>query len=640
MFTRKLLPVLFLLSAITVAAQKNFQYTPEKPQAGDKITIIYEPAGDLANILTPVEGIVYLQGNKNAAEDIILKREGNKYTGTIQTDTSQNFLYLGFSTDQKKDNNYNEGYWIQLYDGDKIKKGSNFSLAQFYQYYGSQVGVDKNNEKALSNFEKEFSLYPETRKTYLATYLRLVTSVKKEEAPAIVQKEIEAILKAGLKDETDYNLLENLYAVAKLPEQAKMITGLKKEKYPVGKWVITETVQKFYNETDPVKKEQLLADIVKKTETDENWKDVKKSIPGFKLEIAYAYVGKKDWESVKKAIAAADMSKEQKASLYNNIAWEMQGKSNNLDDAFNMSKFATDFSKSELTKPTSTRPPYYTAKQWEKGRERTYAMYADTYAMVLYRKREYKKALPFAKEAAIKINKGNSADLNNTYALVAEKALPLKQFKKELEQFVKDGKSTGEIKEILKRAYVKEKKSENGFDEYIAALEKESYLKMLAELKKSMLSETAPSFALLDLDGKNINIADLKGKVVVVDFWATWCGPCKASFPGMQKMVNKYKERPDVRFVFIDTWERADNKEKNASEFVTSNKYTFHVLMDNDNKVVDQFKVEGIPTKFVIDKNGLIRFKAVGFDGSDDKLISELTAMIDMAADAETKKAF
>ena len=640
MFTRKLLPVLFLLTAITVASQKNFQYTPEKPQAGDKIIIIYEPAGDLANTLVPVEAIVYLQGSKNAAEDIVLKKEGNKYTGTIQTDTAQNFLYLGFSVDQKKDNNYNEGYWIQLYDGVKVKKGSNLNLAQFYQYYGPQVGVDKNNEKALTYFEKELTLYPETRKTNLPSYLRLINSVRKEEAPAIVQKEIEAIIKEGLKDESDYSLLENLYTLAKLPEQAKLVTSFKKEKYPGGKWVITETVQKFYNEKDPSRKEQILADIVKKTETDENWKDVKKSLPGFKLEIAYAYAGKKDWDSFKKAIAAAEMSKEQLASLYNNTAWEMQMTGNNLDYALEMSKFATDFSKNEWTKPTATRPSYYTAKQWEKGRERTYAMYADTYAMVLYRKGEYKKALPYTRDATIKINKGNSTDLNNTYSLVAEKTLPLKQYKKELEQFVKDGKSSGEIKEILKRAYVKEKKSENGFDEYIAALEKESYLKMLAELQKSMLSENAPSFALMDLDGKNINIADLKGKVIVVDFWATWCGPCKASFPGMQKMVNKYKERPDVRFIFIDTWERGDDKEKNASEFVTSNKYTFHVLMDNENKVVEQFKVEGIPTKFVIDKNGLIRFKAVGFDGSDDKLVSELTAMIDMATNAEAKKAF
>ena len=156
---------------------------------------------------------------------------------------------------------------------------------------------------------------------------------------------------------------------------------------------------------------------------------------------------------------------------------------------------------------------------------------------------------------------------------------------------------------------------------------------MVAELRKSMLNEAAPSFALYDLNKNKVDIADLKNKIVVVDFWATWCGPCKASFPGMQKMVNKYKDNPEVKFVFVDTWEKGDNKAKNAGDFITANKYTFHVLQDNEDKVVEQFKVEGIPTKFVIDKNGVIRFKAIGFDGSDEKLVTELTAMIELAKD-------
>jgi peroxiredoxin len=108
----------------------------------------------------------------------------------------------------------------------------------------------------------------------------------------------------------------------------------------------------------------------------------------------------------------------------------------------------------------------------------------------------------------------------------------------------------------------------------------------------------------------------------------------------MQKMVTKFKDNPDVKFVFVDTWERGDDKKKNAADFITSNKYTFQVLLDDENKVVEQFGVEGIPTKFVIDKDGMIRFQSVGFDGSDEKLVQELTAMIEMASAPAAQKTF
>ena len=219
--------------------------------------------------------------------------------------------------------------------------------------------------------------------------------------------------------------------------------------------------------------------------------------------------------------------------------------------------------------------------------------------------------------------------------------MPAKKYKQELEQMVKNGAATGETKQILERLYLKEKGSAKGYEDYMAALEKEPYMKLMEEIRKSMINETSPSFALMDLDGNNVSISELKGKVVVVDFWATWCGPCKASFPGMQRMVNKYRNNPNVRFLFVDTWEKGDDKKKLAADFINANKYTFQVLMDNEDKVVSMFKVEGIPTKFVIDPKGMIRFKSVGYSGNDEKLVTELTAMIDLASQpAEEKKAF
>ena len=108
----------------------------------------------------------------------------------------------------------------------------------------------------------------------------------------------------------------------------------------------------------------------------------------------------------------------------------------------------------------------------------------------------------------------------------------------------------------------------------------------------------------------------------------------------MQKAVDKYANNEKVEFLFIDTWENAkdaETKAKNAREFIEGKKYTFNVLMDNDDKVVGAYGVSGIPTKFIIGPEGKIRFKSTGFGGNDDELVKELTLMIEMAEAASTK---
>jgi hypothetical protein len=311
-------------------------------------------------------------------------------------------------------------------------------------------------EKALDALEKEFESYPDSRKAYLSNYYYVVNQVKKDQAPAMILKEIESQLKSGLKEEMDYGNIEYLYNIGKYPEQSKLIASLKKEKFPDGKWKVQDQVNAFYNEKDLSKKKAMLDEMLVKIETDKNWEGYKTAPNRFKSAMLFAYSQSKDWDAFKK-MAAEISDKAVVASAYNEAAWAMQGKSENLALAEELSKFATEYTKSEVKNPTVKKPDTRTEKQWAKDRQNTYAMFADTYAMVMYRLGKYKTGLPYAKDAAITTHKAKDAEMNNTYALLAEKSLPAKQYKKEIEQFVKDGKGTGDMKEILKRAYVKEK---------------------------------------------------------------------------------------------------------------------------------------------------------------------------------------
>ena len=641
MFPSKLVTLLLLSCTMATQAQSNFTYSPAQPKPGDVITFTYDPAGDIANTLMPVEAVVYQVGLKgNKADDVTIEKTDGKYAGTITTDPAMNFVYLAFTADKKFDNNFNEGYTINLFENNKPVKGSYATKSVFFQGMGAQqAGVEANAEKAMAAMEKEFELYPESRKTNLYSYVRLKAQLNKSDAAKIIQSEIEILLKNGLKEESDYSTLENLYSLGKFPEQSKFIASVRKEKFPNGTTAISTVLTKFNAEKDIAKKKVLLAELVQKAETGgENWQGIKGNLDFYRSQIANVYIANKDWANVKKALAESGIKdKSYIATTYNSAAWEMQKASTELTLAEEYSRTATNIRKDMMRDKNAKKPDYLTRKQFEKSNENTYAQFADTYAMVMFRMGNYKKGVEYAKEAAITINKGADADLNNTYSLLAEKALPKKQYVKDIEQFVKDGKSTSEMKDILKRA--KGLNSDASFEDYYTSLQKEAYMKMVEDLRKTILNTNAASFALLDLDGKKVQLAELKGKVVIVDFWATWCGPCKASFPSMQKMVTKYKDDPNVKFVFIDTWERGEDKKKDAQEFITKNKYTFHVLQDNEDKVVADYKVGGIPTKFVIDKQGTLRFKAIGWNGSDEKFIQELTAMIDMASNANGDKA-
>jgi thiol-disulfide isomerase/thioredoxin len=145
------------------------------------------------------------------------------------------------------------------------------------------------------------------------------------------------------------------------------------------------------------------------------------------------------------------------------------------------------------------------------------------------------------------------------------------------------------------------------------------------EMMRKYGSEKAPAFTLKDLNGKPVSLLSLRGKVVVLDFWASWCGSCKQSTPIMQELVTRYKENENVVFLFVDCFERTDAKTTvvNTKQFIKEKQYDFNILFATDNIMPDAYNVSSIPTRFVIDKNGTITFADVS-EG-------QLPAMIDAA---------
>ena len=152
-----------------------------------------------------------------------------------------------------------------------------------------------------------------------------------------------------------------------------------------------------------------------------------------------------------------------------------------------------------------------------------------------------------------------------------------------------------------------------------AAINEEAKNTLLAK----RLGTPAPDFKVMRLDKKEVRLSDLKGKVAVVNFWATWCGPCVSEMPHFQKVVDRYKKQKDVVFLAISI----DEDKPVVRPFLERNHYTIPVAYDND--AAKAFNVDGVPTTFIVDRNGVIQFSDLGFGGDDKQYIDHLVWRID-----------
>ncbi len=136
-----------------------------------------------------------------------------------------------------------------------------------------------------------------------------------------------------------------------------------------------------------------------------------------------------------------------------------------------------------------------------------------------------------------------------------------------------------------------------------------------AEALGAMLDKPAPGFAFANLEGKTVSLESLRGKVVVIDFWATWCGPCRMTMPLLQEFVERKAD--GVEFISMDVWEDDTTK---VRPFLADYGYTFNVLYGN-NEVANNYEVTGIPTLVIIDGDGIVRYRHVGYDPSADQIL-------------------
>ncbi|MGN7818560.1 redoxin domain-containing protein [Chitinophaga sp. 22536] len=139
---------------------------------------------------------------------------------------------------------------------------------------------------------------------------------------------------------------------------------------------------------------------------------------------------------------------------------------------------------------------------------------------------------------------------------------------------------------------------------------------LLDKARRQLISRPAPSLqAFVDMKGQPVPTAALKDKIILIDFWATWCGPCMQEMPYLQQLYEAYKDNPKVVFMVVNSGAR--NTLADAQGWYGHKKYTFPVYYNTDPDVGEKFRFNIIPATYIIDAKGNIRFSNIGFEGPE-----------------------
>jgi len=451
--------------------------------------------------------------------------------------------------------------------------------------------------KGLEIYPKEFSLYPELWKITFAE-----TKENYALARQSVSGEIEALLKKYPADPALYSAAIEGYKMVDAPEEVEKIQKALLEKFPYSLQAQIVRQALIYQEKDLTKRMELFAKFIQ-------------DFPNY----PYAYQGYFK-TAVELKISDEDLLKLAEAFLIKD-----KGDHSLQAVVEEFLKRKTYLDRVEKWLADSGKNPDLINNAWD---VRILNLKA---RLLLFQGKEDEAELILNRLMNLEVAGLSNVDKGATKLYLAEVYEAKGDFGKALDLYAQAyAQSQHYLKEAgekFQRLYRQKYGSEKGMEAFLSRHEQiyqsEEAVGTIGIERGTRLNEPAPDFELKATNGQTVRLSSFKGRVVILNFWATWCGPCNLELPHLQEFYDKHKERNDVALLTIST----DENKALVEPFLRKKGFTFPVLYDDGLRA--QFKVRGIPTTFIIDPSGRIRVRMVGFNPNEplvpylEKLVNE-----------------
>ena len=593
-----------------------------QPQTGISNTYIYKPP---KNLLLPdkIEALVLYQSHEDFFSKYLpVNKVGNAYQFVFKAPDSVSVLIMGMvdrkvniadysplSAFKKKvvDNNRESGFVFYVRDkNNESFVDKNIQLAKLLQYGYATPSLDIKTSNAflINLYEDSYKLYPKLKnEDSYADYLTILYEDKKDTVrPQLLlycdkMEEIQ-------NNETKWLNTVAMYESLKMSEEKIALENKILSVFPHG-ILAKKHFWKFFYKNIETDTEQSILDSMKKYISRFNDNSYK-TRDDFYSDIISKILDKKEW----KALSKYEQLISDKFNLeytYNNFAWKLLGKEldtpgSDLEIAKILSRKSLNYIEEQIKEVDTNGEQYENMKG-------AHNKYSNTYALILYKLGQYDSAFYYQDAMYQRGNELNIGGLER-YAVYAEKVKGANYARQIIEQQLLNGIISPVMLTQLQSIYKHLKLPENEFTKLQAKYNLQARQEKAGKIKAKLGTVKAKDFTLKNISGQDVSLSSFKNKIVVLNFWGVWCGPCVASLPAMQDAVNNYKQDTSVVFLFIDVWEHKlpEKMLQSTTKFIKDNNYNFNVLLDVNDKVVTAYKVAAVPAKYVIDKKGDIVF--------------------------------